>query len=96
MADDHHYDAGTLNDYTFDEFRLIEEDGEVVIEHEESGDSVAFPKFGLLLGSARDAPTSDELDDGESMVYLDSTSGDLMVAKYDGASVSTATVATFA
>lgn len=99
MAEDadgnYYYDAGTINEQ-FDDIALVEGDGELEVETPDGVSLVSA--FGAKLGAQQAAPGTDDLADGEVVLfYSDGTdsntaAGDLGAARNNGGNIETATV----
>lgn len=97
--DNYYYEEGTIAEQ-FDEWDVYEDsDGNVGFL--KSGNEIRIHEAGHVFGDTRGAPDSDELGDGEQMLYLSDGSdaasdGDLVLASSDGSTVSLSTVDTTA
>jgi hypothetical protein len=95
-----YYDAGTIVEQ-FDDWEVYEDaDGNVGFYKASADAELRLHEAGHVFGDQRPAPGTDELADGEQMLYVsdgtNATAGDLILASSDGTDVTLATVSTTA
>lgn len=101
MAEDvdgnYYYDAGTINEQ-FDNVEVVEND-EGALSIAVGASEVRVEDLAVALTGSRGAATTDELDDGEQMIYVadgsaaNSAAGDLVVAKNSSGTITEAVLA---
>lgn len=69
VDDDYYYDEGTLNEQ-LDDFGVYEKDGQFHVHYKPNDNVVGFSELAALLGGERADPATDELDDGEVIIYV--------------------------
>jgi len=92
----YYYDAGTVNEQ-FDEFDFYEDaDGNLGLL--KNGNELRVHELAHLFGGERAHPDTDELAQGEKMLYVsdgtgaNSTSGDVVIAQNNGGSIEEAVI----
>ena len=88
--DNYYYDEGTIAEQ-FEDWDVYQDSDGNVGFYDGSGE-IRLHNLGFVLGTSRDDPETDELADGESMLYIasadsDATEGALVVASGGASSV---------
>ncbi len=85
---EYYYDAGTINEQ-LDDYEIYEQGGRLYLNKEgaDPDAAISFDGFGHILGGSRTAPTSDEIDQGEGMLYIDGADQLVLAYNTDGSTV---------
>jgi hypothetical protein len=89
---DYYYDEGTVNEFLQD-FGVYEKNGKFTLHYEPNDSEFKFSELALVLESARAPPTTDELPQGEHMVFRSDGSGansgtdDLVLARNNSGTI---------
>lgn len=95
---DYFYVEGTVNEL-MDDWAVYEKDGRVSLHYKPTDNEVSFTDLAVMLEAQRAAPDTDELADGEQMIYqadgsaANSAAGDLVVARNNSGTIEEAVLA---
>jgi hypothetical protein len=89
---DYYYTEGTVNEQ-LDEFGLYEKDGQLSLHYKPGDTELRFSDLSVVLEAARAPPTTDELAQGEHLIFRSDASGansaqdDLVLARNNSGTI---------
>ena len=95
---DYYYDEGTVNEI-MDDWGVYEKDGKVNLHYKPTDNLMKFSDLATVFGSTRAAPDTDELPQGEQMLFVsdgtdaNTADGDLALARNPDGTIETLVVA---